>query len=233
MEEDKGPVYVGRFAHVNLPYRAGGSAGWTIEDFKYNPELGVLTLHAEGSNYRTYRERILLSAGAKKALQEFKDNKRKDVTVAVEMRKGRMPKMYIARDNTRDYIAIISYGSGYRGGAYEKYTDGITRLVRVSGGGSLGTVAVELVHVRPPAIFYVERSGRLYGSPPYAIAVFTEDDVKVDEVTEEELNEIMEIVLAPKVTEPIGNIEELKPLQPPPMENEEERARKYLDLDLA
>jgi len=224
-EETK--TYVGRFVIVNLPYRAGGDGpGARVEDFKLNPELGVLTLTVEPSNYRIYRRRALLSAGAKKALKaltygathEIPENpapyvqekaskielfdfyhggvKVTDIILGVEIREGKMPKIFIPNGDPQPagYIALITGGSGYRGG-YEIYHYGkIVKLLGVRGTGSLGSLFSALYYIEPPAIFHVWRNGRLYGAPPHAIAVFSPDKVVIDQVEEEEISDLCELM---------------------------------------
>ena len=220
-------AYEGRLVLVGLPHRAGfEDIGAYVEDFKLNPDMGILTLFAEGSNYRTHRRRILLSPGAKALLQSLtwgakhpgqaahtwapawwerhsnciegvmKDDTGVTVTdiyLGVELREGKMPKIYVAKPNG-NYIALVTGGSGYRGGLWRGYYGQVKELVMVEAGGSLGDIFIGLYHVEPPAIIHVNRNGRLYGAPPNAIAVFTKDKVYTDTVEDEEIPDLLELL---------------------------------------
>lgn len=221
---------VGRLVLVALPTRATVEDwGASVEDFKFAPQLGVMTLYAEGSNYRQYTQRILLSSALKDKLRTLTYGARQnynfknaycpwfaerhsgdlfygrwsnedgrtlltDITLGFEPRDGKMPKMFLVGNNhNNNYIALVRGGSGYRGGYSIRTYGQIEELTRVNAGGSCGDIFVGLWHVHPPAMLVVDRSGRLYGHPPNAVAFFSVQEVKTDEMTDEEVAEVAEM----------------------------------------
>lgn len=217
-----------RFLIASLPYSSAARAWWRVEDFKPAPQLGLLVLEAGGSNYRTYTSKVLLSAGAKQALKKIEKGEAEpvvreyfnndyinttsgelivyNVNLAFERREGKLPKLYVPQEPVSGgWMMLVKYGGGYRG-SFWRYLLGageITKLVSVSGGGSLGDVEIALIHAeRAPFMVAVYREGRLYGAPAWSYLLVTDESMVVGMATRAEIREIVDMYgLEPRGTD--------------------------------
>ena len=195
--------YVGRFFLATTPYHASCKQRMSVEDLKINPDLGLYKYCLMGSNYREYCIKAILSKGAKKIFKAIANYslapiKRDDgwsmynITLAVEKRAGRLPKIYVAKEETDELVGIVEFGSGYRGWHSVTAKYNVEAITTVDAGGSLGSCEAWLVYIKPPAAIIVSRGGRLYGDGPYAYILFTKDGIVTGSGSKSEINTYLE-----------------------------------------
>lgn len=197
--------YAGRFFLAGTSYYASCKQKMEVEDLKINPDLGLLKYCLMGSNYREHCLKAVLSKGAKKIFKNIANytlSPRKrddgwsmyDVTVVVEKRAGRLPKIYVAKEETDALVGIVEFGSGYRGWHSVTAKYNVEAITTIDAGGSLGSCEAWLVHVKPPAAIVISRGGRLYGDGPYAYILFTKDGdgIATGSGTKSEINTYLE-----------------------------------------